>query len=71
MQNGCVLRVWAEVEQGVLRQAGGQAELFWVGSLQGQEQTVSGDAGPRGHPHDQSTVLGHVGEMDISRGIRL
>lgn len=71
VQRGGVLRVGLQVEDRVLREASGQAQLLGVGALNGEEETVAGDLGPGGEPQHDDTVLGHVGEMDVCGSVGL
>lgn len=65
MQYSRVLCVRLQVEERVLSQAGGQTQLFGVGALDGEEETVTCDLSTGGVPEHHSTVLGHVGEVDV------
>ena len=71
MQRRRVLRVGLQVEEGVLGEAGGQAQLLGVRPLHGEEEAVAGDFGAGGVPHHDGAVLSHVGEMDICGSIGL
>ena len=71
VQCGGVQAVGAQVEQGVLGQPEGQAELLGVGALHSQEETVTRHLGPGSGPHHHSTGLGHVTEVDVAWGVRL
>lgn len=71
MQSSRVLGIGLQVEQGVLSEAGRQAQLLGVGALDGEEESVAGDLGTRGVPHHHGTVVGNVLEMDICWSIGL
>lgn len=71
MQCGGVLCVGLQVEEGVLRQAGRQAQLLGVGALDSEEETVAADFGTGREPQHHSAVLGHVGEVDICGSVGL
>lgn len=71
MQCSRVLCIRLQVEEGVLREAGRQAQLLGARALNGEEQPIASDFGTGGIPHHHSTVLSHVGKMDICGSIRL
>lgn len=71
MQCGRVLRVGLQVEQGVLSEAGGQAQLCRAGALHGEEEPVACNFCTRGKPNHHSSVLGDVGEVDVCGSVRL
>lgn len=71
MQRGRVLGVGRQVEQRVLGEAGGQAQLLGVGALDGEEEPVAGDLGPRREPRHDGAVLGDVAEVDVCGSVGL
>lgn len=71
VKRGRVLCVRLQVEEGVLSEAGGQAQLLGGRALDGEEEPVAGDFGPGGKPHHHSAVFSHVGEVDICRSVGL
>lgn len=71
MERSAVLCIRLQVEEGVLRKAGRQAQLLGVGALNGEEESVAGDFGTGSIPQHHSTVLCHISEMDICGSIGL
>lgn len=71
VQRSGVLGVGRQVEQRVLGEAGGQAQLLGVGALDGEEESVAGDFGPRREPRHDGAVLGDVAEVDVCRSVGL
>lgn len=71
MQCGRVLGVGRQVEQRVLGEASGQAQLLGVGALDGEEESVAGDFGPGRVPRHDGAVLGDVAEVDVCWRVRL
>ncbi len=71
VQRGSIFCFRPQVEESVLREAGRQAQLLRVRALDSEEEPVASDFGSGGEPHHYSTVLSHVGKVDISGSVGL